>query len=90
MDNASDVCELQRSQSLPAIHFRPFNNGRLWPTPEEERCSNETPGKESCFYVTPGDGSCSYVTAGEESCSCEAAREESVIDSPAQKKRWWC
>ncbi|GIY95911.1 hypothetical protein CEXT_548621 [Caerostris extrusa] len=58
-------------------------------TPDEESCSYVTPGEESCSYVTAGEGSCSYETPGEESCSHEAPGEESVIDSPAQKKRWW-
>ncbi|GIY99199.1 hypothetical protein CEXT_344211 [Caerostris extrusa] len=57
--------------------------------PVKESCSYVTPGEESCSYVTAGEGSCSYETPGEESCSHEAPGEESVIDSPAQKKRWW-
>ncbi|GIX73984.1 hypothetical protein CDAR_264281 [Caerostris darwini] len=43
-----DVCVLRRSQSLPVIHFRPFNNGIMWPTPQEEGSySSEVPAEES-------------------------------------------
>ncbi|GIY25251.1 hypothetical protein CEXT_119401 [Caerostris extrusa] len=78
-DDASDFFVLQRSESLPAIHFHPFRFVRLWPTPEDEICPHETFGEENCSHEIPA----------EESCSHKAPGEENVNESPAKKERWW-